>query len=154
MCKVENCSKDEHARGYCGKHLSRVKRHGNPHTVKEPKSLPEGVAARNQVISKYRTGARARELDWDLTKEQCKELFQGNCHYCGKEPSRIYEVERLNGPYTYSGIDRVDNDKGYTPDNTVSCCWECNELKGTLSRDEFVRRCRSVSAFQSCPTPL
>jgi hypothetical protein len=35
------------------------------------------------------------------------------------------------GIYTYNGIDRVDNSKGYTPENTVPCCKICNKIKGT-----------------------
>ena len=35
------------------------------------------------------------------------------------------------------GIDRKDNNKGYTNDNCVPCCGFCNKMKMDHSIDEF-----------------
>lgn len=39
-----------------------------------------------------------------------------------------------------SGLDRVDNDKGYTVENSVACCTRCNTMKSTYCLEEFYRR--------------
>lgn len=39
-----------------------------------------------------------------------------------------------------SGIDRVENDKGYILDNCVPCCAQCNRDKGSSSLCDFVAR--------------
>lgn len=38
----------------------------------------------------------------------------------------------------YNGIDRIDNAKGYTIENSVTCCKRCNFAKRNMSYDEFI----------------
>jgi len=40
-------------------------------------------------------------------------------------------------PYVHNGIDRVDPTKGYTPENTVSCCSRCNYAKHEMTLSEY-----------------
>lgn len=47
------------------------------------------------------------------------------------------------GPQT-DFIDRADNNLGYTKENSVPCCSECNFCKGTLSKDKFLDLVRKV----------
>lgn len=100
-----------------------------------------GEAAFNALYNVYRKGAIKRKLDFSLTKEEAKKLFQGTCFYCGIEPSNISKGS--NGNFIYNGIDRFDNAIGYTPDNIVSCCSQCNYAKrnyGFLDFKEWARR--------------
>lgn len=101
------------------------------------RSLGVGVAAKNALISTYRHGAKRRGLPWDLTNEQAEKLFQGDCHYCGIPPSYVYKSKKLNGSYTYNGIDRIDNARGYESGNVLACCGVCNRNKGEMSYTEF-----------------
>lgn len=43
-----------------------------------------------------------------------------------------------------NGIDRLDNSKGYTLGNTVSCCKGHNTMKSSLSTNEFLELIRSA----------
>ena len=65
-----------------------------------------------------------------------------NCHYCGVEPEKISQSSNKNKPYNgdyiYNGIDRIDNNKGYTMDNVVPCCEICNNAKKNLSKVKFI----------------
>ena len=36
-----------------------------------------------------------------------------------------------------NGVDRVDNTKGYSVDNSVPCCKFCNTAKHTMSEGDF-----------------
>ncbi len=47
-----------------------------------------------------------------------------------------------------NGIDRVDNERGYLTDNTVPCCWECNDMKATSTAEEFITHSYKIVAFQ------
>ncbi|KKN85521.1 hypothetical protein LCGC14_0278440 [marine sediment metagenome] len=107
--------------------------------VAENGKLPKGVAIRNKILSVHKTNAKKRNIEHSLTDEQIMTLHKGNCHYCGVPPSNTLSVRDYNGAYTYSGIDRVDNDKGYTITNTVSCCKYCNTAKGTMSIEDFTQ---------------
>lgn len=101
------------------------------------KRLLSGLSNMRNLISAYKIGATKRGLEYNLTEEQFAELTKKNCYYCGKKPSNIYNRKGQNGAYIYNGIDRVNNDKGYTIENTVPCCHICNGAKGKLTFQEF-----------------
>lgn len=66
--------------------------------------------------------SKRRGFEWMLTKEQYAALLAENkCHYCrGVLPETAY------------GLDRKDSTKGYTLDNVVPCCKNCNSMKNHL----------------------
>jgi len=100
--------------------------------------LPEGVAARNKVIHNHKMDAKRRNHESALTDEQIIAIHKGNCHYCGCSPSNTYFPLGANGSYTYNGIDRVDDTKGYTLANVVPCCMDCNYAKRSRTYDEYL----------------
>jgi hypothetical protein len=110
-------------------------------------SLPPGEANLNDLISNYRAQATNRGYEFSLTDEQCRELFSGDCFYCGVAPVQIHRPGRTrgNGKFPYNGIDRVKNEIGYTVENTVSCCGRCNAGKNKMSIDDFIEMCNWVS---------
>lgn len=114
---------------------------------KEQLQLPEGVAARNSVIEILKRNAKRRNLEQDLTDEQILAIHKENCHYCGAPPSNVCFQPQYNGSYTYNGIDRMDNDKGYTLANSVSSCKDCNFSKGTKSYEEFINWLKRVCSY-------
>jgi hypothetical protein len=70
-----------------------------------------------------RTKARKRRLKFAISFKGYQELMAtGGCYYCG-DPTL--------GPRT-TGIDRLDNAKGYELKNCVRCCWECNRVRGAV----------------------
>lgn len=95
--------------------------------------LSPGVASMRGVIGRY----KRQGLEFELTEEQFFKLTQKDCHYCGSKPSNIYKPQGNNGGYTYNGLDRVDNTKGYVIGNVVSCCQICNSAKSKLTLPEF-----------------
>jgi hypothetical protein len=83
----------------------------------------------------YINSARRRGIEFNLTYEECDQLFNNPCYYCGSKTERLY----LNG------IDRKDNTKNYTVDNCVSCCKSCNMAKGTMTVEEFIDLSRKIT---------
>lgn len=100
--------------------------------------LPEGVAIFNALVRMYKGNAINKGLIFELSDEQCRKLFSGNCYFCGKPPSKVFSKPNVKGTITYSSIDRWDSTKGYTSDNVSSCCTECNFLKGARTNKEFL----------------
>lgn len=92
---------------------------------------------RNLVLCDYRGRARERDLDWSLTDEQFEIRISENCFYCGLEPSNRKRNPHGGPVLLYSGIDRKNNELGYTFENTVSCCSVCNHAKHILSAEQF-----------------
>jgi hypothetical protein len=103
-----------------------------------------GECARNQCFNHYRNMAQKREILFKLTKEEFFRLTRGNCFYCGCEPAQVIKVPSGNGTYVYNGVDRIDNSKGYTIENCVSCCGTHNLMKLDTSSEQFIAACRSV----------
>lgn len=104
-----------------------------------------GHGARNSLIKMYKKHAGTRNLRWELTDEEFFALTQGDCFYCGISPHRIRAISK-NGNIIYNGVDRRNNDLGYTAINAVSCCFTCNKAKGATSEVEFREWIRRVYA--------
>lgn len=96
-------------------------------------TLATGIAGMRNVINSYKQKA----YNYVLTEEQFKEITQQPCYYCGAKPNNRANRKDCNGMYIYNGIDRIDNNRGYTIDNVVPCCKICNLAKGQLTIQEF-----------------
>jgi len=70
--------------------------------------------------------AKKRELDMTLSLEEYKRISSQPCFYCGGDL-----------PTRGAGIDRINSDSGYIPDNCRSCCATCNMAKSTQTETEF-----------------
>ena len=105
--------------------------------INKKRSFALGIANMRKVMKNYKWQAKKRKLKWDLTEKQFKEVTQQNCYYCRVKPKQIENRPFLNGAYVYNGIDRLDNTKGYTVDNIVSCCKQCNFAKRKYTLQEF-----------------
>ena len=81
--------------------------------------------------------AKRRKLKFDIGFDPFIKLLQRDCCYCGSPPSTIQKNPRGNGDFVYNGLDRVNNDLGYTVDNVVPCCNVCNRAKGAMGIGEF-----------------
>jgi len=112
--------------------------------LEETRKLDHGKASRNEVLRSYQLRSKRKGLLWDLTEDQFESLVQGVCHYCNREPSNIKNSGRHNGLYRYNGIDRLDNNIGYTLENSVTCCFVCNRAKGDMSLLDFMDWIRNL----------
>jgi hypothetical protein len=115
--------------------------------VQKLKQLPPGEGAFRQLFNTYKQLAKARELSFDLTRDQFKALTQGNCYYCGIEPCQVLR-RKFGTPYTYNGVDRMDSREGYTAANCVPCCGTHNLMKLDMSITEFINACERVVEYQ------
>lgn len=90
--------------------------------------------------SAYRAGAKSRGLVWFLTFDQFCALRTAPCHFHG--------IVTAGG----GGIDRLDSDLGYLPENCVPCCAVCNQMKMDLKLDVFLARCRAIAVRFPAPS--
>lgn len=106
------------------------------------------LTAIDNVIRTYKENARKANREFNLTKEECVSLFESNCSYCGTPPSNKQKIFGTDEFYLYSGIDRVDNNLGYTKENSKSSCRECNFFKASMDEFDFLDHCRKVVYYQ------
>jgi 5-methylcytosine-specific restriction endonuclease McrA len=109
------------------------------------KRKPEGHAARTSAKCQYIRSARDRGIKFALSDDLVFQLMEGNCTYCGSGPVSESHPSS-NGVFKFNGIDRVDNSRGYVPDNVVTCCMFCNLAKRDRSVSDFLTWARKVAA--------
>jgi len=91
-----------------------------------------------KIFSSYKTGAKKRNLTFELSLEKFSFLLKSNCRYCGSHPKQILKRQKSRKTQLiYNGIDRIDNKEGYTEENSVSCCMYCNRSKSDLTLQEW-----------------
>ena len=105
----------------------------------------------NVIYYTYKKGALKRHLPFELSIDQFKTFLDKNCFYCDEVPSSVYEIRnsqtgriRAGLPLTYNGIDRMDNNIGYTMDNSVTCCITCNRMKMALGYQDFLNHVEKI----------
>lgn len=107
--------------------------------------LPKGEANFNALYYCYIKNAKKRGWNFNLSKPFFRHLVIQPCYYCGDSPSNTFRGNKnMNGVFVYNGIDRVQNEIGYVPDNVVPCCSRCNSIKATFSISDFVAHCKKV----------
>lgn len=98
----------------------------------------------HQLFISYKKAARDRGYLWDLTKEEFRFLTQNDCYFCGTPPNQTKQIPGTSDFYMYNGVDRLDNTLGYTKDNCVPCCGQCNLAKGKLTYSDFIEMIRKI----------
>lgn len=102
-------------------------------------------SAKNSLFGDYKHRASKKNLEFTLTFKEFDEITDKNCYYCEEKPkNKKYANGNKKAFCFYSGIDRLDNNKGYTLENSVPCCAECNTMKFNLSLDEFLSKIEKI----------
>ena len=95
--------------------------------IKNPLNYEE-----NKIYNRYVSSAKKRNKEFKLTKHLFKSLINKECNYCFQKEA-------------YNGIDRRDNDQGYTYENSVPCCKMCNRAKHAMGFVDFDNWLEAVS---------
>ena len=84
--------------------------------------------------SMYKRSAEARNYIFEITLEEFNKLILENCYICGKQSDEIHK----------NGLDRFDNDIGYTFANVNACCGQCNYMKKDIEYDMFIYQLQKI----------
>lgn len=101
------------------------------------RKVPIGYSAKKNTFAVYKRCAKKRNINFDINFDKFIEIISQNCAYCGAKSSNVSKNPRGHGDFTYTGLDRVDNSKGYTTINATPCCKICNTAKSTMTVSEF-----------------
>jgi len=83
----------------------------------------------NNRYCEYRYNAKKRGYDFELTVDEFEKLIPSHCFYCGEESN---------------GIDRWDNNIGYTVENSLPCCSSCNFIKRSDTPNHFINKIKKI----------
>lgn len=116
------------------------------------KSLkPNNYSAKYRVFKSYEKHATDRGYSFDLDLETFVKITSKNCSYCGAEPNNSMNGKQSRSKYIYNGIDRVNNNLGYSVENCVPCCKTCNVAKSEMSREDFFKWISKVQKYSRVP---
>ena len=107
-------------------------------------ALPNGESSFNGVLYTYKKRAREWGRDFSLSKDEFRELIVKNCNYCLQPPSTLASRSNRSTTFLYNGLDRIDTNKGYSLDNVVTCCFQCNMMKSDYTTEEFLNKVRLI----------
>jgi hypothetical protein len=112
-----------------------------------PENYLKGVLASNRTSHKRRT---LMDMDYSITIEDLVDLWEKQEGQCAL--SNVFMTHHKDGSGTKeynASIDRINGNKGYTPDNIQLVCYRINMMKSTLSEDLFYWWVKNINAF-SC----
>ncbi len=116
-------SHEEYIRGR-EKHAIRRSRYGK--RVRQDKPWRELVRA-------ARLRANKKNMEYSLSYEWAATRWTGKCEMTGI----AFNIRGTRTNPHSPSIDRIDNSKGYTPENSRFVLWAINSFKGTLSDREM-----------------
>ena len=85
----------------------------------------------NAIYKRYKTSAIKRKLSFEITKEEFLKYWKKPCYYCNSDIPTV-------------GLDRLNNEVGYTKSNIVPCCTTCNLMKRHHEPQFFIEHCRKI----------
>jgi hypothetical protein len=96
---------------------------------------------KKDLFYRYRKTAVKRGYSFEITYDFFISNTDKNCHYCNSKPNREHKFKQkeiIFPSYFCNGIDRKDNNKGYTEENCLPCCTICNRAKNNLNYNVFM----------------
>lgn len=129
------CLQKEHKEN-CGKRLAYI-------NLKPNKEGPI-----NKLYGSYKRQSVRRGYEWKLSKEDFTTFLSKKCFYCGNEPKSKYTTcskHPVNeNILVYNGIDRKENNTGYTKENCITACGICNRMKMNLNYYDFIEQIKKI----------
>ena len=153
-CSIVGCDRKYKAKDLCAFHYQKQIRKGygleyqrnNKEKINESqrenyklnkKSRQElNKKAREKPAARYATLLREapkRGITVSLTKEEFIKIIEQPCYYC--------KYKLCDPVKTSSGLDRIDNNKGYQIDNVLSCGMVCNHIRNEHLTVEETKAC-------------
>lgn len=103
------------------------------------------------LFKSRKSEARLKGIEFTLTHEWAAERWTGCCELTGL----TFEKNELSGPWPMSpSIDRIDQRRGYTPDNSRFILWGINALRGPGNDDTMIKIARAlIEKFPAADAP-
>ena len=115
----------------------------------ESRTMPGGQAIKNAAYHTYTRTCIKRGMAVGLTKEQYLSIASKPCLYCGVfSKRRKYHQTNTITSIELNSVDRLNNERYYTLENSVPCCFECQKAKGVMSAEKYIAMCKRVAAHE------
>ena len=102
----------------------------------------------SSTFNQIKGSAKARALEFNLTKEYLNDLFEsqkGLCVFSGIELTFGSVDDKST---TTASLDRIDNDKGYIKGNVQWVHKEINLMRGQMTIENFLKACELITKYR------
>lgn len=109
----------------------------------------------HRVYAHMRNDAKRRGYTFDISLQWFIKAIHEPCHYCGsvdQNKKTFMGGKLIDGTrkptikdFRYNGLDRKDNNLGYSEHNCLPCCIICNKAKRTMKYDDFMEWLRQAA---------
>jgi hypothetical protein len=140
VCDCGNSTEIEGSNFYAGHTLSC----GCLSREQQKEKAEKSGAAFSALLNEYKQSARKNGVVFFLSDNEFRKLTSSDCYYCGQKPEGIRWSASRRESYSFNGVDRKEGILGYSLDNCVSCCWDCNEMKSDRSHEEFLNKIEKI----------
>lgn len=124
-CLIKSCDREYGSRGFCHKHYQRWRVNGDPNIV-------------NRILGEDRSKDPMYRTYWGMLsrcrskREDVRSWYEGRgikvCdRWSGVNGFSNFKTDMGEKPSKKHSLDRIDNEKGYSPDN---CRWATNSQQG------------------------
>jgi hypothetical protein len=96
------------------------------------------VGSKQRLYNRFQKLARVRGIEWRLSIDEMYESYNGKCALTGWDVSIDYYRQTAS-------LDRIDNSKGYLPDNTQWVHTMVNMCKNKYDQEVFIAMCKAVA---------
>ncbi len=119
--------------------------------VQTRKTNISNLGLKRRIFREYKRGAINRNYSFILTEKEFFNLIIQDCYFCGQKPvlykQDISYQNICEENFKRNGIDRLDNSKGYTKENSVTCCKYCNYAKNDQSKESFLNHVKKIYLY-------
>lgn len=140
-CSINECDSAVLALGFCRKHYLRQYKHGSPYVTKTPQEYAKrGAEAANfkhglWTHPLYKTWANMMRRCYSKSDHAYKNYGDRGVKVCERwHDVRNFVEDMGTRPDGYS-LDRIDNNKGYSPEN---CRWATNTQQSRNRRNAIL----------------
>lgn len=139
-------------RGQIGTKSCGCLRNNSHNKIKNRESALWKQLYNSSVLKKENYRIKKGWVKSDINFEHFKYLCKSKCFYCGEINSNV--IKDIRGEQVisdailkYNGIDRRDSSIGYTKENTVPCCKNCNRAKNDMTYDAFFEWVKTIYEY-------
>ncbi|WNC72720.1 hypothetical protein RGQ13_01695 [Thalassotalea psychrophila] len=130
------------------KQIGRIIENGN---LNEMEFVVNDFENNQPVVSmtlwRYKRNAKERGIEFNLLESLFKRLISSRCYYCNTVPSQVRRHVKKGMAIKINGIDRINNNLGYTEQNSVPCCKTCNRMKSDMSLKGFYKHLHTIQKY-------
>jgi hypothetical protein len=107
--------------------------YANHREVRKNRIQQYGKMPRGRYAS-YKTRSKRDVISFNITFEEFADIITRPCIYCGE-----IILPR--------GLDRINNEGGYEPDNVAPCCAMCNYMKQEYTAEDFKAQIYKIANY-------